>query len=136
MKTDISANKSSESKFMKEEFYIQNLKRNINMGFRVTEEEQSLIKKRMAQTNITNLRAYLLKMAIDGRVVTLELDSVKECSHLLRTVSNNVNQIAKHANTYGSVFADDMAEIKDGLGKVWEQQDKIIRALTKVVEVS
>jgi len=52
---------------------MQKLKRNINMGFRVTEEEQKMIKRRMAQTKIKNLRAYLLKMAIDGKVLNLDL---------------------------------------------------------------
>ena len=52
---------------------MQKLKRSINMGFRVTEEEQEMIKRRQAQTGIRNLRAYLLKMAIDGMVVNLDL---------------------------------------------------------------
>ena len=71
---------------------MQKLKRNINMGFRVTEEEQKMIKRRMAQTKIKNLRAYLLKMAIDGRVLNLDLTHVQECSRLLRNVSNKVMQ--------------------------------------------
>ena len=114
---------------------MQNLKRSINMGFRVTEEEQQWIRQRMAQTNISNLRAYLLKMAVDGYVVNLDLSEVNECSRLLRVLGNNVNQIAKHANTTGAVYATDMAAIKTGLDEVWQQQDKILRSLAKVLEV-
>ena len=90
---------------------MQNLKRNINMGFRVTSQEQALIQKRMAQTNITNLRAYLLKMAIDGRVISLELESLNECARLLKNVSNNINQIARHSNTVGTVHGADIATV-------------------------
>jgi len=114
---------------------MQNLKRNINMGFRVTEEEQRWIHQRMEQTNISNLRAYLLKMAVDGYVIDLDLSEVNECSRLLRVLGNNVNQIAKHANTTGAVYAADMAAIKTGLDEVWQQQDKILRSLAKVLEV-
>ncbi|MCL2774327.1 MAG: plasmid mobilization relaxosome protein MobC, partial [Oscillospiraceae bacterium] len=65
---------------------MQNLKRNINMGFRVTSEEQEMIKRRQEQTGIQNLRAYLLKMAVDGMVVNLDLSEVNECSRLLRNI--------------------------------------------------
>jgi len=114
---------------------MQNLKRNINMGFRVTEEEQEWIRQRMEQTNISNLRAYLLKMAVDGYVIDLDLSEVNECSRLLRALGNNVNQIAKHANTTGAVYAADMAAIKTRLDEVWQQQDKILRSLAKILEV-
>jgi len=113
----------------------QNLKRNINMGFRVNEEEQQLIRQRMSQTNISNLRAYLLKMAIDGYVINLDLTDVRECSRLLSNISNNINQIAKHANTTGAIYATDMIAIKSYLDEIWEQQNKILRSLAKIVEV-
>ena len=114
---------------------MQNLKRNINMGFRVTAEEKDMILRRQAQAGIRNLRAYLLKMAIDGMVVNLDLSEVNECSRLLRSISNNVNQIAKRANAGGNVCAAELAEIQTGLGAVWKQQDKIIRSLAKILEV-
>ena len=113
----------------------QKLKRSINMGFRVTEEEQQMIKRRQAQTNIRNLRAYLLKMAIDGRVIEINLTEVNECSRLLRNISNNINQIAKRANETGNVYDEDMREIKLRQSEIWEQQDKIIRSLAKILEV-
>jgi len=114
----------------------QNLKRNINMGFRVNKKEQQLIRQRMAQTSISNLRAYLLKMAIDGYVINLDLTDVRECSRLLSNVSNNINQIAKHANTTGTIYANDMTAIKSYLDEIWAQQNKILRSLAKIVEVA
>ena len=104
------------------------------MGFRVTEEEQEMIRRRMAQTNIRNLRAYLLKMAIDGMVVNLDLKDVRECSRLLRIISNNVNQLAHRANESGNVYADEITDVKIQLGEVWNQQDKIIKSLAKIIE--
>jgi len=115
---------------------MQKLKRSINMGFRVTEEEQGQIRQRMSEAGIGNVRAYLLKMALSGHVIKLDLTEVNECSRLLRSVSNNVNQIAKHANTVGAAHSKDIAEIKARLNDVWGQQDRIIRALAKAVGVS
>jgi hypothetical protein len=115
---------------------MQKLKRNINMGFRVTEQEQRQIRQRMAELGINNLRAYLLKMALNGYIVNLDLSEINECSRLLRLLGNNVNQIARHANTLGAVYESDLADIKAQLDAIWKQQDKIIRSLAKVLEAA
>ena len=104
------------------------------MGFRVTAEEKEMIERRMSQSQITSLRTYLLKMAVDGCVINLELSSVSECTRLLRNVSNNINQIAKHANTIGGLYASDIAKIKSQLEDIWQQQDKIINSVSKLMK--
>ncbi len=113
---------------------MQKLKRNINMGFRVTEDEKELIQQRMEQTGIRSQRAYILKMAIDGMVLNLDLSEVNECSRLLGIISNNVNQIAKRANETGNIYVADILDIQSQLKTVWQQQDKLIRNLTKILE--
>ena len=113
---------------------MQKLKRNINMGFRVTAEEQEQIMKRMNEIGFPSIRAYLLKMALNGMIVQLDLTEVRECSRLLRNISNNINQIAKRANEYGNVPAAEIADVKSQLGEIWEQQNKIINSLTKILE--
>ena len=41
-------------------------KHSVRVEFVVTEQEAALIKDRMAEMGITNLSAYLRKMAVDG----------------------------------------------------------------------
>ena len=65
---------------------MQKLKRNINMGFRVTAEEQAQIMKRMNEIGFPSVRAYLLKMALNGMIVQLDLTELRECSHLLHNI--------------------------------------------------
>jgi hypothetical protein len=112
----------------------QNLTRNKSLNFRVTDAEKAMIERRMAQTGITNLRAYLLKMAIDGRVITVEMDSIKECNRLLANVSNNVNQIARRINETGNLYAPDVTDILSGQREIKEQQAKIVKLLTDIVK--
>jgi uncharacterized protein (DUF1778 family) len=64
--------------------------RNVNLAFRVTEEERVMIERRMAQTGMKNMRAYIVKMAIDGRVIRVEFESVKEMVRLLSNTANKV----------------------------------------------
>ena len=113
---------------------MQNLKRNKSINFRVTPEEYEMVKKRMGQTHVTNMRAYLLKMAVDGRVINVEMESIKESNKLLRNISNNVNQIATRANSTGNVYAADIDEIKTRQTEIWERQEEILKKLTKMLE--
>jgi len=128
---------------------MQKLKRSINMGFRVTAEEQAQIMNRMNEIGFPSLRSYLLKMALNGHIITLDLADVRECSRLLRIVSNNVNQLARKANSGsprnevswgesggGSVYATDITDIRERLDGIWEQQEKIVKNLTKILEAA
>jgi hypothetical protein len=112
----------------------QNLKRGKSLNFRVNEQEYEWIKRRQKQAGIMNTRAYLLKMAVDGRVVHVEMDSIKERNTLLRSISNNVNQIAARVNATGSVYAVDIADIRAKQAEIWEQQKAIMEKLTKLAE--
>jgi hypothetical protein len=112
----------------------QKLQRNIAMTFRVTEEEREFIRRRQAQTGIINTRAYLLKMAVDGRVIRFEMESVNEMVRLLSNVSNNINQIAKRANETGNVYTADIDEIKSRQDEIWVQQKEILQRFIEMTD--
>ena len=73
--------------------------RTIPLYFKVSPEEKAIIEKKMEQLGTHNQRAYLRKMAVDGYVVRVDMTDVKELAALLRTCSNNLNQIAKRVNS-------------------------------------
>ena len=104
------------------------------MTFRVTEKERDLIRKAQARTRIKNTRAYLLKMAVNGRVVEIELDSVREMNRLLSNASNNINQIAKRVNEMDSVHLVDIENIQSHQEEIWVQQKEILRRLNKILD--
>jgi hypothetical protein len=113
---------------------MQKLERNIAMTFRVTEKERELIRRRQAQTGMQNMRAYLLKMAVDGRVIHVELESVREMNRLLGNISNNINQIAKRANQTGGIYGEDIDEIVKRQDEIWTQQKEILSRLAKLLK--
>jgi len=107
-----------------------NRKRDIFIRFMVDETERDLIYKRMEQSGIKSLRAYLLKMACDGRVIHVELDSVKEMCRLLGNATNNINQIARRVNETGNIYAADVADLKLRCDEIWAQTKEILRRLS------
>ena len=53
-------------------------KRDVQLNFRVSQQELELISKKMSKLGTQNREAYLRKMALDGYVVRLELPELKE----------------------------------------------------------
>ena len=105
-------------------------KRDIFIRFMVDEKERDLIYRQMDQSGIKSLRAYMLKMAIDGRIIHVELDSVREMVRLLSNATNNINQIAHRANETGSVYAADLNDLSERYDTLWTQAKEILRRLS------
>jgi len=91
-----------------------------------------MIDRRMEQAGITNMAAYLRKMAIDGYVVKLELPELRDFISLLRRTSNNFNQIARRVNSTDRIYADDIVEMKNLLEQIWEADNQILEKLASI----
>ena len=99
---------------------------------RVTPKEKKFIQKRMDEMGIDNMSAYMVKMAIDGYCVKLDLKDLKELNYLLRMCSNNLNQYAKKANETGSIYQGDIIDLKVRLDRLWVNSREIIGKLSKI----
>jgi len=111
---------------------MANKTRTLNIHFMANTKERELIEKRMEQAGMASLRAYLLKMATEGQVVRIELDSVHEMVRLLSNATNNINQIAKKANSTGNIYAADINEISLCYDQLWTQAKEILRKLAEL----
>ncbi len=109
---------------------MANKTRTRQIHFMVTDKERAMIERRMAQTGIKNMRAYLLKMAVDGQVIHLELESVREMVRLLSNATNNINQIARRVNETGNIYAADIDELRGQYDGLWGQAKEILRRLS------
>ena len=107
-------------------------RRHVKLMTRVTEEEYAQIQARMALVGTDNLSAFLRKLALDGRIVLLDMDEIKTLVSLLRRTSANVNQIAKRVNATSRVYENDLAEIQNRLGEVWAALDDVLRKLAVI----
>ena len=104
--------------------------RNVNLAFRVTEEERDLIERGMKQAGMKNMRAFIVKQAVEGRIIHVELDSVREMVRLLSNATNNINQIARRVNETGSVYAADLDDLRGRYDEIWGQTKEILRRLS------
>ncbi len=108
---------------------MSNLKRNIQMKFRVTPDERKLIEQKMALLPTKQIGAYLRKMAIDGLIIYTDLSEFKEFQKELQAIGRNINQIAKRVNSTSDIYETDIAEIKERLDEIWQLQRRILLSL-------
>ena len=107
-------------------------KKSVRVEFVISEQEADLIKERMAELGITNLSAYLRKMAVDGYIIHLDMSDIQEMRRLLRICSNNLNQYARRANETGSVYAADVEDLRARLDNLWDGMDKLLRGFANI----
>jgi short-subunit dehydrogenase len=100
--------------------------------FRVSDRERALIERRMAQTRIRNLSAYIRKMCIDGMVINLDIQQLDEIGKLLRVTANNVNQIAKRVNSGGAAYREDVAEVNRKLETIRADFGQVLHDLSRL----
>lgn len=106
--------------------------RNTFLLVRINDEERAQIQTRMALAGTKNMSAFIRKMALDGRIILLDMDEIKTLVSLLRRTSANVNQIAKRVNATSRVYENDLAEIQNRLGEVWAALDGVLRKLAVI----
>ena len=111
---------------------MANRKKPINLHFMVSEQERDMIRRRMEQAGIKNMSAYLLKQAVDGHVIQLDLTGINEMVRLLSNATNNINQIARRANQTGNIYAADIEELRQRYDQLWEQAGDIMRKLSEL----
>ena len=109
-------------------------KRIHNIHFMATAEERDMIKQRMKQAGIINMRAFLIHMALDGEINSIEIDGVNEMIRLLSNATNNVNQIAKRANETGSIYAADIDELRRQYAELWGQTRQVLREIIDLMD--
>jgi len=109
-----------------------NRKRGIFIRFMVDESERDMIHERMRQSGIKSLQAFMLRLALNGHIIHVELDSVREMVRLLSNATNNINQIARRANETGSIYAADLDELRGRYDELWGQAREILSKLAKL----
>lgn len=91
------------------------------LHFRVSKAELNAIREKMQELGTHNMAAYLRKMALDGYCIRLDLGDLKKVVSLMRYASNNLNQYAKKANETGSIYLEDIQDLKIRFEQIWSE---------------
>ena len=106
--------------------------RNQELRALFTPEEVEQLKQRMAEAGVRNRSAFIRKMALDGYIIKLDTSDIREMISLLRYSSNNLNQIAKKANSTGTIYGADIADLQVKQDEIWELAREIAARLSTI----
>ena len=109
-------------------------KRDIPLFVWLSQEERDEIERRMSEAGIRNMSAYVRKMTLDGYVLHVDLSPVRELVSLQRRCSNNLNQIAVHAHTYG-IYEHEIKSLQKDYAALWGPLSGLLAQLGKIVKL-
>lgn len=108
---------------------MENLTRPIQIKFRVNEQELGVIHQRMELLGIKNMAAYMRKISQDGFIYNVKYPGLAEVCSQIEAIGVNINQIAKRVNSTGTIYAEDMRQIKKGQEEIWQSLKSILSKL-------
>ena len=101
------------------------------MQIRLTEEEYEAIEKKFQNSGLKSRSEFVRTMIFEGYIVQLNESELREIHRLMSSISNNVNQIAVRVNSTGKIYDEDIAEIREGINRIWQPlryiQSKLLR---------
>ena len=109
-------------------------RRSVHLHVMVTPEEQALIADRMTEAGISNMGAYMRKMALNGYVLHVDLSDIRELVTLQRRCANNLNQVAIHVNTYGGIYPDEIKVLQRDYADLWRPLSDLLKLLSEIIE--
>ena len=102
---EISADKSGNRKYI--------------MQFRVSEDEKNFIEKKAELSGSKNVSSYLRKAAITSNIIRYTGEDITPLIRRTYGLANNINQIAVRVNSTGTVYSEDITEIKGKVEEYW-----------------
>lgn len=89
----------------------------------------------MEQDFTDRVQDYMRKMALSGYVLHVDLSPVRELVSLQRRCSNNLNQVAIQANTYGAIYPEELAALQRDYAALWGPLSDLLKQLSALVEL-
>lgn len=90
------------------------------MQIRLTQEEYEAIERKFQNSGLKSRSEFIRTLIFEGIIVHISEDELRKIYRLVNNIAGNINQIAVRVNSTGNVYAEDIAEIKEGLQKIWQ----------------
>ena len=86
--------------------------------FRLTTDEDALLKERMKLAGTNNQEAFIRKMVLDGAIIRLDMPELKRMITILGYTGNNINQMTKRLHESGRIYETDLRDVEENQKKL------------------
>ena len=108
-------------------------KRNYTVTVRMNKVEYELLQRKVRESGRTQQAVVIAAIAELKIASTEEIKELKRLNELLaeilrqlRGAASNINQIARRVNATGTIYAQDIEDIKGVLNEIWLSQRSIL----------
>lgn len=91
---------------------MANRYRKQRIEIKLTNEERELFEEKRRLSKCSSMASFIRKSVLEKEIIVIDLEPFYKIQHLLSNATNNINQIAKHTNTYGVIYKKDIDEMK------------------------
>ena len=110
----------------------QNRVRKKKRTFRLTEEENELLKERINDSLYDNFQNYARHMLLAGKIHYVDYSELQQLKWEVNKIGNNINQIAKLANQFEEILQEDIDDLLDLIHQVeWLVSNKLKDEISK-----
>ena len=99
---------------------LEETNRNIVIKFRVNDSEYKLLENKFLLSKFQSRSQFLRTMILEGAVIKTD-GTFQKISRNIAKIGANINQIAVRVNSTGSIYADDVQEIRRDVNELWQQ---------------
>lgn len=97
---------------------MANRVRNERIEIKLTKEEKELFKKKMKMAKCKSMAHFIRKCVLEKEIYNVDLEPFRNIQWLLSNATNNINQIAKHANQTGVIYRDDIKSMRKDIDEI------------------
>ena len=97
-----------------------NSKRDLYLKIRVSREELDAIDRKFKNSGMSSRSDFVRAMIFEGYIVHINENEIREIHKLASNIANNINQITVRFHDTGNIYAEDIAEIKDSVDRLWQ----------------
>lgn len=94
---------------------MENRRRKNQLKIYLNDEELALFREKMRMTNSKTMAHFIRKCIMEKEIYIVDLEPFRDVQWLLSNATNNLNQIAKHANQTGVIYRDDINSIREDI---------------------
>ena len=94
--------------------------------FHLNDDEQYILDEKFRLSGMKSKSAFLRKLILYGYVYDVDYSYLRNYNTELGRISSSLNQIAKRINSTGSIYKEDMDEVRELMNEVWRTQKSML----------
>lgn len=104
----------------------KNRTRNNEFKFFLSNDEKALLEAKWKASGLPSRSSYIRNLIVYSFVYEIDYSELKQYNRALSQINNNINQIARKANTFDVATADDIKQVKEMMDKIWHIQRSML----------